>query len=95
MLLGFYLARSLFEDLEILKVGVLAEYQRRGIGTLLMESAYAEGIKRGCRRCFLEVRKSNFAAIEFYYRHRFRVAGSRLSYYSGPVEDAWVMERSL
>jgi len=94
-LLGFYLARSLFENLEILKVGVLAEYQRRGIGTLLMESAYAEGIKRGCRRCFLEVRKSNFVAMEFYHRHKFRVAGSRLGYYSDPVEDAWVMERSL
>ncbi|MBZ5617081.1 MAG: ribosomal protein S18-alanine N-acetyltransferase, partial [Acidobacteriia bacterium] len=94
-LVGFYLARSLFENLEILKVGVFPEYQRQGIGTQLMESAYAEGIRRGCRRCFLEVRKSNLSAIQFYYTHKFKIAGTRLNYYSDPVEDAWIMERDL
>ncbi len=92
---GFFLARSLFENLEILKVGVDPPYQRKGIGTQLMEAAYAEGIKRGCRRCFLEVRKSNQGAIDFYIRHRFRFAGTRLNYYSNPIEDAWIMEREL
>ncbi len=94
-LVGFYLARSLLENLEILKVGVYPEYQRQGIGTQLMESAYAEGIRRGCRRCFLEVRKSNLNAIQFYCTHRFKIAGTRLNYYSDPVEDAWIMERDL
>ncbi len=92
---GFYLARSLFENLEILKVGVEPAYQRQGMGTQLMEAAYAEGIKRGCTRCFLEVRKSNLGAIDFYLRHRFRFAGTRLNYYSNPIEDAWIMERDL
>ncbi len=92
---GFFLARSLFENLEILKVGVDPAYQRLGLGTRLMEASYAEGIKRGCTRCFLEVRKSNQGAIEFYLRHRFRFAGTRLNYYSNPPEDAWVMERDL
>ena len=92
---GFFLARSLFENLEILKVGVLPEFQRQGIGAQLMESAYAEGIRRGCRRCFLEVRKSNQNAIDFYYGQKFWIAGSRLNYYSDPVEDAWIMQRSL
>jgi len=94
-LAGFLLARSLFENLEVLKVGVFPEFHRKGLGTALMEAAYAEGIRRGCRRCFLEVRKSNRPAIEFYYRHKFRIAGSRLNYYSDPVEDAWIMERKL
>ncbi len=92
---GFFLARSLFENLEILKVGVEPAYQRLGLGTQLMEAAYAEGIKRGSRRCFLEVRKSNQGALDFYLRHRFRFAGTRLNYYSNPVEDAWIMERDL
>ncbi len=92
---GFYLARALFENLEILKIGVSLQYQRQGIGRRLMESAYAEGIRRGCKRCFLEVRKSNQTAIQFYYGQRFKVAGTRLNYYSNPVEDAWIMERAL
>jgi ribosomal-protein-alanine acetyltransferase len=94
-LVGFYLARSLFENLEILKVGVYPGYQRQGIGTQLMGSAYAEGIRRGCKRCYLEVRKSNQSAIQFYQIHKFRLAGTRLDYYSDPVEDAWIMERDL
>jgi ribosomal-protein-alanine N-acetyltransferase len=92
---GFFLARALFENLEILKVGVSPERQRRGLGTQLMEAAYAEGIRRGCTRCFLEVRKSNQGAIDFYLRHHFKFAGTRLNYYSNPVEDAWIMERTL
>jgi [ribosomal protein S18]-alanine N-acetyltransferase len=94
-LVGFYLARSLFDNLEILKLGVFPECQRQGIGTQLMETAYAEGIRRGCNRCFLEVRKSNQNAIQFYYGHNFRIAGTRLNYYTDPIEDAWIMERTL
>jgi ribosomal-protein-alanine N-acetyltransferase len=94
-LVGFILARSLFETLEILKVGVFPEFQHRGIGTSLMEAAYSEGLRRGCTRCFLEVRKSNENAIQFYYAHKFRIAGTRLNYYTDPVEDAWIMERGL
>ncbi len=94
-LTGFFFARSIYEHLEILKVGVLPPYQNQGIGTQLMEAAYAEGIRRGCVRCFLEVRKSNENAIRFYRGQKFRVAGSRQDYYTDPVEDAWVMERTL
>ncbi len=94
-LIGFFLARSIYDNLEILNLGVFPACQRLGIGTNLMEAAYAEGIRRGCNRCFLEVRKSNQAAIQFYYNHNFRIAGSRLDYYTEPVEDAWIMERAL
>jgi ribosomal-protein-alanine N-acetyltransferase len=94
-LAGFYFARSLYDDLEILKVGVSPKYQRQGIGSQLMETAYAEGIRRGCGRCFLEVRKSNQTAILFYYSHNFRIAGTRLNYYTSPIEDAWIMEKHL
>jgi [ribosomal protein S18]-alanine N-acetyltransferase len=94
-LVGFFLARSIYENLEILKIGVFPGCQRQGIGTQLMETAYAEGMRRGCNRCFLEVRKSNQSAINFYYNHNFRIAGTRLNYYTEPVEDAWIMERAL
>jgi [ribosomal protein S18]-alanine N-acetyltransferase len=94
-LAGFLLARSLFENLEVLKLGIFPEYQRRGFGTLLMEAAYAEGLRRGCCRAFLEVRKSNRGAIDFYERHKFRCVGLRAKYYTDPIEDAWIMERDL
>jgi ribosomal-protein-alanine N-acetyltransferase len=92
---GFLLARSIFENLEILKVGVWPEFHRQGVGTLLMKAAYAEGIRRGCERCFLEVRKSNRGAIDFYFAHKFVLSGVRRNYYTEPVEDALIMERSF
>jgi ribosomal-protein-alanine acetyltransferase len=94
-LIGFCLARALYENLEILKLGVFPECQRQGIGTQLMETAYAEGLRRACNRCFLEVRKSNQTAIQFYYNQNFRIAGTRLNYYTEPIEDAWIMEKAL
>ena len=94
-LIGFLLARSIHESLEILKLGVFPQWQRLGIGTQLIETACSEGIKRGCNRCFLEVRKSNQSAIQFYYRYDFRITGTRINYYSDPPEDAWVMEKDL
>jgi ribosomal-protein-alanine N-acetyltransferase len=94
-LAGFLLARSLFENLEVLKLGVHIELQRRGFGTMLMEAAYTEGLRRGCSRCFLEVRKSNQNAIRFYLGHKFWISGVRADYYSDPVEDAWIMERMI
>jgi [ribosomal protein S18]-alanine N-acetyltransferase len=94
-LVGFFLARAIYENLELLKIGVFPGCQRQGIGTHLIEHAYSEGIRRGCNRCFLEVRKSNQTAIQFYYNHSFRIAGTRLDYYTDPVEDAWVMEKML
>jgi len=94
-LIGFLLARSIYESLEVLKLGVFPEWQRRGIGTQLLETAFAEGVRRGCNRCFLEVRKSNQKAIQFYYELDFRIAGTRIDYYTDPVEDAWVMEKAL
>jgi [ribosomal protein S18]-alanine N-acetyltransferase len=91
-MVGFFLARSVLENLELLKIGVYPEYQNAGIGTRLLQAAFEEGTKRGCLRCFLEVRKSNESAIRFYLHHKFTIAGERINYYTNPVEDAWIME---
>jgi ribosomal-protein-alanine N-acetyltransferase len=92
---GFFLARAILENLELLKIGVYPKYQKMGIGTRLLDAAFAEGIRRGCLRCFLEVRKSNEQAIQFYYNRQFKLAGERSNYYTNPLEDALVMERWL
>lgn len=92
-IVGFFLARAVLENLELLKIGVYPGYQKQGIGTRLLNAAFIEGAKRGCLRCFLEVRKSNEGAIQFYQNHQFIISGERINYYTQPVEDAWTMER--
>ncbi len=91
-MVGFFLARAVLENLELLKIGVYPEYQKQGIGSRLLSAAFKEALKRGCLRCFLEVRMSNSGAIQFYLDHRFKIAGERTNYYTEPIEDAYVME---
>jgi ribosomal-protein-alanine N-acetyltransferase len=92
IMVGFFLARSILENLELLKIGVHPEYQNAGIGARLLNAACAEGVRRGCLRCFLEVRKSNESAIRFYRNRNFKIAGERINYYTQPLEDAMIME---
>jgi len=92
---GFTLARTVYEDLELLKIGVAPEFQRAGLGTRLLDETLTEGKRRNCERCFLEVRKSNQKAIQFYLAHGFLATGTRPRYYSNPVEDALIMERQI
>ncbi|MBP1599068.1 MAG: ribosomal-protein-alanine acetyltransferase [Acidobacteria bacterium] len=94
-MVGFFFARAVLENLELLKIGVYPDFQGRGVGTLLLQAAFVEGLRRGCLRCFLEVRKSNEGAMRFYFGHEFRIAGERTNYYTNPLEDAWIMERYL
>jgi len=54
---------------------------------------FAEG--HSLQSVYLEVRKSNEAAIELYKKHGFAPVRQRKDYYSSPVEDAIVMVMKL
>ena len=93
--LGFIIARFVEREAEIMKIGVHPQYQNRGIGGQLLELTVNEAQARGCLYCYLEVRKSNTTAIQFYKSHQFDLFGYRKSYYTSPLEDAYVMRRLL
>ena len=80
---------------EIYNIAVEAASARLGIGSRLMRATIDECVLRSAKTITLEVRKSNRSAINFYYRFNFQVVGERKSYYSNPVEDAFVMEMTL
>lgn len=92
---GYYLARLVPPDAELLLIATGPHCRRRGIGTRLLSHLFGEAERTGCTRCFLEVRVSNEPAIRFYRRNGFRAVGLRKNYYSGPLEDAMVMVREL
>ncbi|MBI1748003.1 MAG: ribosomal protein S18-alanine N-acetyltransferase [Acidobacteria bacterium] len=92
---GFIIARFVEEDAEIMKIGVHPQYQKLGIGGRLLEVAIEVAQSHRCVFCYLEVRKSNIAAIQFYIDHYFDHCGYRKAYYASPVEDAYVMRRHL
>lgn len=92
---GFVVARSVADEMEILNLAVDPAERRRGVGGALLDTALGCGRRDGARRAWLEVRESNRAARCFYERHGFVVAGRRRRYYSGPEEDALLMAFTL
>ncbi len=82
------------QNARILMLGVLAPYQRRGIGSALMDAFLRQCALRAMRTVELEVRMSNANAIQFYRRYGFQVAGSLPRFYTDG-EDGYKMIRHL
>ena len=92
---GFLVARRIASDLEILNFAVRPNARTQGIGTALLQQALSWGKSFGAEKSLLEVRASNLAALRFYEKRGFEVAGHRKQYYAAPIEDALVLAASL
>jgi ribosomal-protein-alanine N-acetyltransferase len=75
----------------IATIGVMPEYQRRGVGTALLLAAEA---RLGVPRVRLCVRVTNLNAIQLYEHHGYKRISTWPNYY-GNGEDALVMEKYL
>ncbi len=76
-------------EAEILNFAVALDYQKQGIGKELLRYAIKEITPE---KIWLEVRKSNINAIEFYTKQSFQIVGKRKHYYLNPTEDALLMK---
>jgi len=92
---GFVLARVVANEWEIENIVVDGASQRRGIGRALVSAVIEQARLESGSRMFLEVRRSNAAAISLYMLMSFHQDGIRRSYYKDPEEDALLFSRSL
>lgn len=95
LLVGAALLEVLVPESEFHSLAVLPGKRRRGLGAALLKSALSAARKRGATEMFLEVRRSNQAAIALYERAGFAALSVRRGYYSHPREDAIVMRKRL
>ena len=63
-----------------------------GFGRDLVYSVIEKAKANGCKEVFLEVRKSNEAAIALYNSIGFHQVGERKNLYSKPEEDGLIMQ---
>lgn len=78
--------------LEILNIATEKNYQRKGLGTKLIEIAIRTANEICPANIWLEVRASNRSALRFYKKHGFTEEYVRRNFYSDPVEDGIVMK---
>ena len=90
-ILGFVILRRIADDGELLQIAVKKTARRRGVADALLDAALGFAKEAGCSSVFLEVRKSNDAALALYEKHGFKTVRCRKDYFSDPVEDAIVM----
>jgi ribosomal-protein-alanine N-acetyltransferase len=95
---GFLLAQVLFEEAELMTLGVLPACRRRGHARRLLQAALAEAAQRGAHRMQLEVAENNERAQTLYRSAGFAPLGQRRNYYrqaDGTALDAVLYARPL
>ena len=94
---GYVVMMPAVDEVELLDIGIAAEYQGRRLGSELLQRMMELARSINMQRMFLEVRPSNVAALALYSKHGFREIGLRRGYYAAgdEREDAIVMERTL
>ena len=97
LLIGFILFSHVIDEATLLNIVIHPQWRRHGFGRELLLFGLRELEQRGATRCLLEVRVSNFSAIELYSTLGFDVDGKRRDYYPAHDgrEDALLMSRHL
>jgi ribosomal-protein-alanine N-acetyltransferase len=91
-----YVAFSVIKDeMEILNLAVHPEHRRQGLGEKLLAVTVEHCAALGVRRGYLDVKRSNTAAIDLYRKFGFNQTGVRAKYYPDDGEDALLFEREF
>lgn len=97
-LVGFVIGQLAADEAEILSVGVTPEWQRSGLGRMLVEGLIRASKRGEAAKLYLEVADDNAAALALYRSLGFNEAGRRKKYYQrtgGSAVDALVFSLDL
>lgn len=96
-LIGYAVVNQVLDEVQLLNISVLPEYQGRGFGVQLLQHLCDDARAHHGTRMFLEVRPSNDAGRALYQRFGFKLIGQRRDYYPAlnGREDALVMSLDL
>ena len=93
-IVAFILYWRTLDELEIHKLATLPEWRNQGCARTLLTHTLETEAATHATSAFLELRRSNEAAMELYAQLGFRASGSRSAYYDDG-EDAILMRRML
>ncbi len=91
-IIGYIIAKKILDEAEILSIAVKQSFRRKGIAEALLKEILSTLKKEAVKVCYLEVRISNFSAINLYKKVGFKECGIRKNYYISPLEDALLMK---
>jgi len=97
LLAGYSIQSSVAGENHLLNLCIAPEYQRQGLGGILLDHAIRQARTEGCFCIFLEVRPSNLAGFGLYRKYGFEAVAERPDYYRSDLgkETAIVMRLDL
>lgn len=96
IIVGFIIFSVINKEIHLLNLAVHTEHQKKGIGSLLMETMLKQASVMGVSKVYLEVRSKNEKAILFYKKYNFIKDAVRVNYYTGKnSDDAVLMSLAL
>jgi len=81
--------------LEIERIYLLADYQKKGIGQIMMDKAFEVAKKLQKPKVWLGVWEKNYGAIRFYQRNGFKKFTAHDFYLGKDLQTDWLMETNL
>jgi ribosomal-protein-alanine N-acetyltransferase len=87
--------KLLANEAEIYNIAVSEEARRKGTGQALFNAFLAVALERNISFVWLEVRESNFQAVNFYQKNNFKKIQVRKNFYRFPTEDGILMKLEL
>ncbi|MEO0097079.1 MAG: ribosomal protein S18-alanine N-acetyltransferase [candidate division WOR-3 bacterium] len=91
---GYLIAWEIVDELHLANISVDRNYQKKGVGTKLINEIIVIARLREIKKIYLETRVSNIGAQKFYQKLGFKYSYLRKGYYNDG-EDAWIMEKDL
>ena len=91
VIVGFIIFSVINKEIHLLNIAVHTEHQKKGIGSLLMETMLKQASVMGVSKVYLEVRSKNEKAILFYKKYNFIKDAVRVNYYTGKNSDDAVL----
>lgn len=93
-LIGLACSWAILEEAHITLLAIYPDYQRQGLGKLLLYKLLEKAVQRQLERATLEVAVSNQSAIALYKHFGLRIAGERKNYYPQTGESALIFWRN-
>lgn len=90
---GYVGSQSVLGEADMMNLAVAPQYRRRSVASNLITTLVEKLTESGAHCLTLEVRASNFPAIELYRKHGFVAVGKRPNYYHNPKEDALILRK--
>jgi [ribosomal protein S18]-alanine N-acetyltransferase len=92
-IVAYCVVETVLDEAHIHNLAVRPDLRRRRLARWLLEQILDLVAREGASSVFLEVRRSNRAALALYGGLGFLEVGTRRGYYRQPVEDALVLSR--